>query len=137
MGKDYITREGQATAIDVYGELTTLGSDASPGVPSVPPKATELMEMLVAVVTNVGAAGLANAIIRLQGAGLKNGTETYAVGGNSSRIGTGGLVYMPVKKIPIGVQVVPNQNIHIHGQFMNEDVGQMSFGVSLVFKVPD
>ena len=137
MGKDYITREGEATAIDVYGELTTLGSDGSPGVPSVPPKATELLEMLVAVVTNGVAAGVANAIIRLQGAGLKNGTETFAVGGNSSRITNGINVYMPVKKIPIGVQVVPNQNIHIHAQFMNEDVGQMSFGVTLVFKVPD
>ena len=96
-----------------------------------------LLEMLVAVVTNGVAAGVANAIIRLQGAGLKNGTETFAVGGNSSRITNGINVYMPVKKIPIGVQVVPNQNIHIHAQFMNEDVGNMSFGVTLVFKVPD
>ena len=137
MGKDYITREGQTATIDVYSELTTLGSDATPGTPKVPPKATELLEMLVCAVTNMAAAAVSSGIVKLEGAGLKNGSETFAVGGNSSRIATGGNIYAPVRKIPVGVAVVPLQNIHITVQAVNEDAGEMSFGVTLVFKVPN
>ena len=135
MPKDYITREGQATSIDTYGNLTTLGSDTAPGVPKVPPTAKKLLGVIIAAAINHATAGVASGIIRLEGAGLKNGPETISTGSMSAPIATGGDSYMPPRFVALGISVVPNQIIVISAQFVNEDVGQMSFGVSLVFEV--
>lgn len=135
MPKDYITREGQATTIDVYGNLTTLGSDTAPGTPKVPPTAKKLLGVIIACASTHATAGIASGIVRLEGAGLKNGPETIATGSASVPIATGGDSYMPPTFVALGVSVVPNQNIVISAQFVNEDIGGMSFGVSLVFEI--
>lgn len=140
MGKEYITREGEATAIDTYGELTTVGSETAPGVPKVPAKADKLLGVIVAAETTHAAAGVASGNIKLSGGGLPRGEETIAIGTIATRVATGRNSYMPPKFIRLGkdgVQVTGLQDIHIEAQFVNEDVGAMSFGVSLVFKVPN
>lgn len=140
MPKDYITREGEATAIDTYGELTTAGSETAPGTPKVPPRADRLLGIIVAAETTHAAAGIASGNVKLSGAGLPKGEETMSVGSIVTRVATGRNSYMPPKFIRLGkdgVQVAGNQDIHIEAQFVNEDVGAMSFGVSLVFKVPN
>jgi len=140
LAKDYITREGEATAIDTYGELTTVGSETAPGVPKVPPKADKLLGVIVAAETTHAAAGVASGNIKLSGGGLPRGEETISIGSIATRVATGRNSYMPPKFIRLGkdgVQVTGLQDIHIEAQFVNEDVGAMSFGVSLVFKVPN
>ena len=138
MTNDYISREGEATAIDTYTELTTMGSETSPGVPSVPPKASALLGIIAAFACDlVAAAGVTGAIIKLEGAGLRGGIETIALGTNGVEIATGGKVSVPAKFYPLNVSVQPNQPIHIWGQMINEDLGEMNFGVTLVFKVND
>lgn len=140
MPKDYITREGEATAIDTYGELTTAGSEATPGTPKVPPKASRLLGLIVASGITGAAAGVATGNIKLEGPGLTRGPETMAVYGHASRIGTGINQYAPAKYIRFGksgVSVTALQDIHIFAQFVNEDIGGMSFIVTLVFEVPN
>ena len=126
------------TAIDTYTELKTLGSDATPGTITVPPKATKLLGCLIAWAADmVAAAGVSGSNIKLTGAGLLGGSETIALGVQGVPVATGGVISVPAKFYKLDVSVQVNQPMQIFAQMVNEDLGQTHYVVSLIFEVSE
>lgn len=133
MPKQYRTREGEATAVDTKTQLTTLGSEAAPGPLMVPAKATKLIGILAVAIENFAAAGSASALVRLEGPGLPGGPEVVGVNATGYNIVTGGQQAICAEWFPLDVPVTPTQEILIFGEMCGVDIGQISFGVTLVF----
>jgi len=131
--KQYRTREGEATVVDTKTQLTTLGSQTAPGPLLVPMGVTKLIEMIAAAMANWAAANDCAGLIRLEGPGLPKGPEVVAVGAFGNSVATGGNAAAPAQKIPLDVDVTPGNEILIFGEMVGEDIGQVSFGVTLVF----
>ena len=133
MAKQYRTREGEATAVDTKSQLSTLGSESAPGPLLVPAGVSKLVEIIVAVSQNFAAATSFGAFIRLEGAGLPGGPETFAIGAGGAAVATGGNNSNSAIKIPIDVNVTPANEILIFAEMTGTDIGQMSSAVTLVF----
>lgn len=133
MGKQYRSREGEATAVTTKTQLTTLGSETAPGPLLVPAGAKTLLGVWVAACSNFGATGNAGSLVRLEGPGLPGGPEVVTAGAFGVTIATGGQAAVPATYIPLNVPVTPSNEILIFGEMTNNDVGQISFGVTLVF----
>jgi len=134
MPKQYRTREGEATAVDTKSQLTTLGSESAPGALLVPSGVRNLVGVIVVAAANYAAVGSASAFIRLEGSGLPEGPETIAVGAMGGNSTTGAQAGIPAKFIPLNVSVTPGNEILIFGEMAGTDIGQISFGVTLVFE---
>ena len=134
MPKIYRSREGEATAVDTKTQLTTLGSETAPGPLLVPTGITKLKEVIVTGIQNMAAATGFSAFIRLEGPGLEGGPEVVAVAAGGNAVATGGNGVLPAVKIPLDIPVVPANEILIFGEMVGTDVGQVSFGVTLVFE---
>jgi len=134
MPRLYRTREGEATAVDTKTQLTTLGSETAPGPLLVPAGATKLAGIIVAAIMNMAAATSYSALVRLEGPGLPEGPEVVAVGSGGVPVATGGNAIVLGKFIPINTPVTPTNEILIFGEMTGTDVGQVSFGVTLVFE---
>lgn len=133
--KVYRTREGEATAVDTKTQLTTLGSETAPGPLLVPAGAKKISKIIVAALHNMAAATGFSAFIRLEGPGLVNGPETFAVLAGGNLVATGGNASNTPEVIEIDLAVVPSNEILIFGEMAGTDVGQVSFGVTLVFEL--
>ena len=133
MPKLYRTREGEATAVDTKSQLTTLGSETAPGPLLVPAGASKLLGVILAAIMNMAAATSYSAFIRLEGAGLPGGPEVIAAGAGGAAVATGGNAVVGAKFIPLDIPVTPGNEILIFGEMAGTDVGQVSFGVTLVF----
>lgn len=134
MSRKYLTREGQATAVDTKTQLTTLGSEIAPGPLLVPAESRVLAGIIVAACSNYAATGAASALIRLEGNGLPGGPETIAAGAMGVSIATGGQSVNSAKYYPLAVPVKIANEIIIFGEMAGGDIGQVSFGVTLVFE---
>jgi len=134
MPRQYRTREGEATALDTKTQLTTLGSEAAPGPLMVPQKATRLIGILAVAMENFAAAGSFSAIVRLEGPGLPKGPEVIAINAGGYNITTGGQCAVCAQFFPLDVEITPGQEILIFGEMCGVDVGQVSFGVTLIFE---
>jgi len=133
MSKLYRTREGEATAVDTKSQLTTLGSESAPGPLLVPAAASRIAGIIVAACMNMSAATSYGAIVRLEGAGLPEGPEVIAAGAGGVPVATGGNAVSKAVFIPLDIPVTPANEILIFGEMVGTDVGQVSFGVTLVF----
>lgn len=133
MSKLYRSREGEATAVDTKSQLSTLGSESAPGPLLVPAGVTTLKSIIVTTSQNFTAATSFSAFIRLEGAGLPGGPETFAVGAGGAAVATGGNNSNAAVVFDIDVPVTPANEILIFGEMAGTDVGQVSFGVTLVF----
>lgn len=133
MPKLYRSREGEATAVDVKSQLTTVGSETAPGPLLVPAGATALLGIIVAACENMAAATGFSAFVRIEGSGLPGGPETVAVLAGGCNVATGGNATVPAKFFPLDLAVTPSNEILIYGEMVGTDVGQVSFGVTLVF----
>ena len=133
MAKLYRSREGEATASDTKTQMTTLGSETAPGPLLVPAGATKLLGVIVAAMENFAAATSFSAFIRLEGPGIPGGPEVIAVGAGGVPVATGGNFAAPAQLIPLDVDVTPANEILIFGEMAGTDVGQVSFGITLVF----
>lgn len=133
MVKQYRSREGEATAVDTKQPLTTQGPDTAPGALNVPAGMTKLLGIYAAACGNGAATGSASAFIRLEGGGLKDGPEMVALMAMGGSVATGQALVQPAKFFPLNVEVVPGNEILVFGEFAGADVGQVSFGVTLVF----
>lgn len=133
MPKLYRSREGEATAVDTKTQLTTLGSETAPGPLLVPAGATRLVGIIIAAMENFAAATSYSAFIRLEGPGLPEGPETFAVAAGGVPVATGGNFVSPATYVAVDIPVVPANEILIFGEMAGTDVGQISFGVTLVF----
>ena len=134
MSKQYRTREGEATAVDTKSQLSTLGSETAPGPLLVPAGASKLSQIIVAACENFAAATSFSAFIRLEGAGLPGGPETFAVIAGGAAVATGGNASVEPTIIEVDVPVTPANEILIFAEMAGTDVGQVSFGVTLVFE---
>ena len=135
MARLYRSREGEATAVDTKSQLTTLGSEAAPGPLLVPAGAKILKAMIVAACESFAAATSFSAFVRLEGPGLPGGPESIAVLAGGAAVATGGNFAVPAKEISLDIPVTPGNEILIFAEMAGTDVGQVSFGVTLVFEV--
>ena len=133
MVKQYRSREGEATAIDTKTQLTTMGPDTAPGPLNVPQGFTKLLGCFVAAIGNGAATGAASSFVRLEGGGLTDGPIVIAGPCMGGSVATGQAIARPAMWYPLDVQVEPGNEIIIFGEFCGADIGQMSFGVTLVF----
>ena len=133
MPKLYRSREGEATALDTKSQLTTLASESAPGPLLVPADATGLVGVILASIMNYAAATGYASLIRLEGPGLPEGPEVIAAAAGGVAVATGGGASVMSTLIPLNIPVVPSNEILIFGEMVGTDVGQVSFGVILVF----
>jgi hypothetical protein len=134
MAKLYRSREGEATAVDTKSQLTTLGSETAPGPLLVPTGVTKLTGILIASMQNMGAATSFSSLIRIEGPGLPGGPEVFAAGSGGSTVITGGNSSNTARYIDVDIDVTPANEILIFGEMCGTDVGQVSFGVTLIFE---
>lgn len=134
MSKQYRTREGEATAVDTKSQLSTLGSETAPGPLLVPAGVSKIAQIIIAQSENFAAATSYNAFIRLEGAGLPGGPETFAAGAGGAAVATGGNSSNVATVIDVDVPVTPANEILIFGEMCGTDVGQVSMAVTLVFE---
>lgn len=134
MSKQYRTREGQATAVDTKSQLSTLGSESAPGPLLVPAGSSKLTQIIVASCQNFAAATGYSAFIRLEGAGLPGGPETFAIGAGGVPVATGGNAAVIPTILDVDVPVTPANEILIFLEMAGTDIGQVSAGVTLVFE---
>lgn len=135
MSKQYRSREGEATAVDTKSQLTTLGSETAPGPLLVPAGAKALIGIVVAAIHNMAAATGYSGLIRLEGPGLPEGPEVFAAVAGGSAVATGGNFVNPARLIALNIPVTPSNEILIFGEMVGTDVGQTSFGVTLIFQM--
>lgn len=134
MPKLYRSREGEATAVDTKSQLTTLGSEAAPGPLLVPTGVTKLTQIIITSIQNMAAATGATSFIRLEGPGLPGGPEVFAAAAAGNAVATGGNGTKVANVIDVNIDVTSANEILIFGEMAGTDVGQMSFGVTLVFE---
>lgn len=134
MSKLYRSREGEATAVDTKTQLTTLGSETAPGPLLVPSGASKIVGILVASVENMAAATSYSGFIRLEGPALQGGPETFACSAGGAAVATGGNHVENALYIPCDIPVTPANEVLIFAEMAGTDVGQVSFGVTLVFE---
>jgi hypothetical protein len=133
MTKIYRSREGEATALDTKSQLTTLGSESAPGPLLVPSGAKQISRIIFAAMENMAAATSFSAFIRLEGPGLPGGPEVFTVKAGGAAVATGGNAADPAQILNLAIPVTPGNEILIFGEMAGTDVGQVSFGVTLVF----
>ena len=134
MVKIYRSREGEATAVDTKTQLTTLGSETAPGPLLVPAGVSRLIGVVVVAIENMAAATGASGLVRLEGAGLQGGPEVLAAWAGGCAVATGGNFALLPGYYPLDVPVIPANEILVFGEMCGTDVGQVSFGVTLVFE---
>src|SRR5574340_1438098 len=127
MPKQYRLREGDATAVDTKTALTTVGSDTAPGPLLVPQNMKYLTAVNVAAIQNMAAATGFSAFIRLEGPGLVNGPESFAVAAGGNAVATGGNFVNSPTRIPCNLEVSPGNEIQIFGEMCGTDIGGTGF----------
>jgi len=131
--KQYRTREGDVTTVDLKTQLTTVGSETAPGALVVPQGMTHIVGVIVSQIMNFAAATAYTTLIRLEGSGMKNGPESLAAGSGGVPVATGGNGVNPAVRIPINFEVIQAQEILIFAEMMGTDVGGCGFVVTLEF----
>jgi hypothetical protein len=134
MSRLYRTREGTVSAVDSRTQLSTEGSNSTPGPLLVPQGATKIVGIIAAQCFNMGAATGYSALVRLEGPGLKGGPECIGIGAGGVPVATGGNGVVPATMIPFEVEVIPAQEILIFGEMCGTDVGSSEFVVTVVFE---
>ena len=134
MGKLYRSREGDVTAIDTKSQLTTLGSESAPGPLLVPATARKISKIIAVFASNYAAANDCAIFIRLEGAGLPEGPESFAIGASGGAVATGGTSTQKALEIDVDIPVTSANEILIFAEMPGEDVGTLTVGVTLVFE---
>jgi hypothetical protein len=135
MSKLYRSREGEATAVDTKTQLTTLGSETAPGPLLVPAGAKKISRIIIAACENMAAATSFSAFVRVEGPGLPNGPESFAVLAGGCAVATGGNHAYEAQIFDVDLPVTASNEILLFGEMAGTDVGQVSFGITLVFEV--
>lgn len=131
--KQYRLREGDATAVDTKTALTTAGSDTAPGPLMVPQGMKFITALLVSACQNMAAATGYSGLVRLEGAGLVNGPESFAVVAGGNAVATGGNGVNPARKININIPVNEGNEVQVFGEMCGTDVGGVGFVVGIEF----
>jgi hypothetical protein len=134
MARVYRTREGTVSAVDTRTQLSTLGSESAPGPLLVPQGKTKLVRIIAAQCFNMASATSYSALIRLEGPGLPEGPESFALGAGGSAVATGGNGVNPAIAIDVDIPVTAANEILIFGEMCGTDVGSSEFVVTCVFE---
>lgn len=127
------SREGALTDDDVKTQLTTLGSQTSPGALLVPGNASFLRAIYVAAVSSNEAADQYGFLVRLEGPGISRGNFVVAAGAGGGSVATGGHALVPTKRIPVNIAVTPGQEVLVFAEALGDDMGTYQAGVTLEF----
>jgi hypothetical protein len=133
MSKQYRLREGDVTAVDTKTALTTAGSDTAPGALFVPQGKKFITGIFVSAIQNMAAATSYSGFIRLEGPGLVNGPESFAVVAGGNDVATGGNFVNEVLKVLTNLEVTEANEIQIFAEMAGTDIGTMSVQVGLEF----
>lgn len=133
MSKLYRTREGDPTAVDTRTQLTTVGSETAPGPLLVPQGMKFITGVHITGIFNMAAATGYSLLVRLEGAGLQNGPETFAAGAGGVPVATGGNGVLNGVRIPVNIPVISANEILIFGEMCGTDVGGTGIAVTLEF----
>ena len=136
----YEFREGPLNSTgDIEAALTTQGSNTAPGPITVPAGASKIKQLIAAIGDNTptGADKNAAIVVRLSGSGLKDGEQSFVVGGYFcvfTTAGDNGFGALPAKVFNVDIDVVPGGTISIFGQqVLGVDLGVPELGVALGF----
>lgn len=131
--KQYRLREGDVTALDTKTALTTAGSDTAPGSLMVPQGMKFITAINVAAIQNMAAATSYSALIRLEGAGMINGPESFCAGAGGNAVATGGNAVVETTKILVNIPVTEANEIQIFAEMLGTDIGALGVVVGLEF----
>lgn len=131
--KQHRTREGEATAVDTKTQLTTCGSDTAPGPLMVPKGMTYITKIRAAAIQNMAAATSFSGLIRLEGAGLVGGPQSFAVAAGGAAVATGGNAAQYPVEISVNLPVSEGNEVQIFAEMCGTDIGQMGASVTLEF----
>lgn len=134
MARVYRTREGTVSAVDTRTQLSTLGSETAPGPLLVPQGKTKITKIIAAQCFNMAAATSYSALVRLEGPGLPEGPEVFALGAGGVPVATGGNGVNAATQIDVDIPVTAANEILVFGEMCGTDVGSAEFGVTLVFE---
>lgn len=126
-------REGPITAIDTKSQLTTEGSNTAPGSELVPGAAKFLHSVRVSFANDMATAADGAYLGRLEGPGLARGPVVVAIGAAGASVATGGKGCSYPIEIPLGVEVVPNQEILFFAENVGEDLGSSEVAIEVTF----
>ncbi len=129
--------EGDVYAVDTRVSLTGQGSVTAPSL-VVPAGMTKIKKVIMSAAADGLAAGEAVAFIRLGGNAVLGGEQVIMFGGEDSQTVQAGSDAAPslgslFKLEDADIDVRPSDTIAISGEFAGVDVGDMTFGVTLVF----
>jgi hypothetical protein len=112
---EYRTVEGPFTTIDTRANITTFLDETSVGPVKVPAGARKLVEVHVSAAAEIAASEEQSYLLRLSGKGVKTGDQDLQIGSAAAQSGTAaaGIMLMPVKVIPVDIDVVPNETINV------------------------
>ncbi len=121
MSMEYVTREGPITAGDTRTQLTSLGSNASPGTILVPAGKTKLKQVIYALGDNTPTAadGAHLFFITLGGGGVKDGDQTIMLAGYScdfTTAGDSGAAFPRPNRMDVDIDVVALKPVSIFGE---------------------
>ena len=133
MKKLYRSREGDPIDVDTRLQLSTVGSETAPGPLLVPQGMKYIVAVHVAGIMNMAAATGYSLLVRLEGAGLKNGPEVLAAGAGGVPVATGGNAVVPAVRIPVNFPVIPANEILIFAEMCGTDIGGTGVIVTLEF----
>jgi hypothetical protein len=135
--KGEVTVEGDLTAVDTVVRLTSQGSVTSPSR-LVPPTATMLKRLIVAVGSDAAADGEVNYLVRIGGDAIKGGEQTFIVAGESyidvqsgSDAQHGAMQALILDEVDL--DVTPNETLDISAEMVGVDVGSATIVVSAQF----
>lgn len=113
--------------------LTTFGGETS-GPVKVPANAKKLEEIWLAIGKTVDtAADSAAYCLRLSGKGLKAGQQDFIVGAVGGGVTNTGTVNADPVKLPVDLDVVPNEDINVAMMYTGSTIPANTAGVTLVF----
>ena len=133
MAKLYRSREGNVTAIDTKTQLTTLGSQTAPGTLLVPGAMNKLVAVIVAAASDNVAVAAGAFMIRLEGPGISRGSVVLSAGSSGGAVTTGAASNINAIRIPVGISVIPGQEVLVFAENLGTDLGTCTVGVTLEF----
>lgn len=133
-----ITVEGEQPTVDTRTLLTTQGSVTAPSL--VVPAGVSKIKKILASMSHEGAAdnGSALGFLRLNGPAVQDGEQTLVIAGAGNQTVQAGSDAAPAVMNPyiiedVDLDVMPSDVITIVAEFAGVDIGQCTFGVSLVY----
>ncbi len=135
MTAQYLTREGDVTAVDTKTALTTLGSESSPAAAIVESDKREITQVIVGSAADGAAVGSASFILRLEGNGIAGaGGVALTVGAEGGTLATTNQAQAQALVLDTSIPVKPGGTISFFAEMMGADIGTVRIAATLVIE---